>query len=99
MRKLATDPFVKRKAQRASHACRRLMPNLVPMKLRPYSCVDNVPFSASREEVLRIHGSPAQGKRPAISRAGPLRGRDGLGLSGGSLEQQSCRSVKKSWMD
>jgi len=36
------------------------------MKLRPFSSVDAVPFSASREEVLRIHGSPVQERRNDI---------------------------------
>jgi hypothetical protein len=28
------------------------------MKLHPFSTVDDVPFTASREEVLRVRGSP-----------------------------------------
>lgn len=36
------------------------------MKLHPFSSVDGVPFSASREEVLRIHGNPTREGRNDI---------------------------------
>ena len=34
------------------------MSNVRPMKLHPFSTVNGVPFTASREEVLRVRGSP-----------------------------------------
>jgi hypothetical protein len=36
------------------------------MTLQPFSSVDGVPFSVSREEVLRIHGSPMREGRNHI---------------------------------
>ena len=55
------------------------MSNVRPMKLHPFSSVDGVLFSASREEVLRIHGSPMR------------QGRNDVGLSELDYEQRVFR--------
>lgn len=39
------------------------MSNVRPMKLQSFSAVDGVPFSVSREEVLRVRGKPTREHR------------------------------------
>ena len=64
------------------------MSNVRPMRLQPFSVVDGVPFSVSREEVLRIYGSPLR------------EGRNGVGLNELDYEDvvfrfQDCGRLEK----
>ncbi|TAL18066.1 MAG: hypothetical protein EPO01_16220 [Aquabacterium sp.] len=66
------------------------------MKLDPFRSVDGVPFSASREDVVRLHGRPLSQERNAVR----LTALDYGGVvyrfqdaeDGGRLEEITCRA-------